>query len=200
MNRHAATFLLLGAVLVTRPVSAESSVSPADENEWVQIRKLKDVYEQASQTGKFDALESVLAPNFTAVMVTGEEVKNIQQLKDYNAKMRELIGAGGSYSLKASYEPGVMLGTTALGFGSTDEHVTTSEHHEYHFNSRWTALVTKQDGVWKLLRVHISMDPLQNTFVTTFRGRATQLYGGIGIGIGLLLGALIGRSLARRQA
>src|SRR5262249_27256636 len=125
--------------------------------------------------------------------------KNLQQLKDYNAKMRHMIGEGGSYTMKAAYEPGVMLGNSALGFGSTEERVVTNEHHEYTFSSRWTALVTKQDGAWELLRVHVSMDPLQNVFVKTFSHRESMLRGEIAGAFGLLIGVVIGYRVRSRK-
>ncbi|MFN8392048.1 MAG: nuclear transport factor 2 family protein [Bdellovibrionota bacterium] len=199
MNRFVLTLTFVFAFLTTQRVAAQTAVSPEEQAEWAQIRKIKDVYEQASETGNFDQLEPLLAPGFTAVMVTGEEVKSLKDLKDYNAKMRGLIGEGGTYSMKANYEPGVFFGNTALGFGTTEERVVTNEHKEYNFNSRWTAMVTKADGAWKLARVHVSMDPLQNAFVTTFRERATRLYGMGGIVVGLLFGALLGVQLAKKR-
>ncbi|MGH9659705.1 MAG: YybH family protein, partial [Bryobacteraceae bacterium] len=158
-----------------------------EEAEWVEIRKLKTVYEQALSNNQLDQLEPYLAKNFRGVVFTGEELKSFAEVKTYHGKIRELIGAGGTYQVKVNHAPGTMLGDVAIAHGDTDEQVTTGGGKKYSFKTLWTVNLVKEAGSWKIFRLQASLDPLDNVFVQD-TVRMVQLTFGIG---GALGGALL---------
>ena len=84
-----------------------------------------------------------------------------------------------------------MYGDIAVSHGSTDEFVKTAEGKEYKFPMLWTAVLRREEGGWKAIRMHGSMDPLKNVFVKTQLAVTKWVYGGGGLIIGLVGGLLL---------
>jgi ketosteroid isomerase-like protein len=159
--------------------------SPEEEREWVEIRKIKTVYEEAVNNNDLDKLRPYLANGFSGVLLTGDEVKSFDDLKAANQRIRQLVS---SYQVKVNYSPGTMSGNTAMAHGDTDDVVVTAGGKRLQFQSHWSADLIKDPAGWKLLRIHASMDPVNNVFVQN-----TVQYAKLGFGIGgLILGAVVG--------
>jgi ketosteroid isomerase-like protein len=166
-----ATLLFAGMCWADKIEGAEKQpptpASPAgDEADHDALRALVPMYEQAANEGKPALLKPYLDPEFSGVMVTGEEVDSFASLEDYWAKIQKLMGSGGKYRVKVNVATrSILSGNLAVARGTTNDDVITSSGKEYHFEGRWTAVCRKQDGQWKVLRVHGSMDPIFNPFV-----------------------------------
>jgi hypothetical protein len=63
---------------------------------------------------------------------------------------------------------------------------------------RWTAVVRKQDGRWKLTSAHIGVDLLDNPVVAAAKQGLWKVGGWLGGG-GLIIGALAGLVVGRRR-
>ncbi len=184
--------LVIGfASIIAVAKAEEPQLSSEEEAEWVEIRKIKGVYEEAIAKNDLSQLKPYLAENFSGAMVTGEEVKSYDEMQSYNQRIWKMIGQGGSYKVKVEYAPGYMKGDAAMAHGTTLDQVKTSEGTEYKFGSIWTATLLKEAGKWKLFRLHASMDPINNTFVKSFSKAAAYKYGVFGLVIGLLGGMLL---------
>lgn len=183
---------------------AQGEVGQAEELEWVEIRKLEKVYEDAVNSNQLGNFAPFVAEDFTGITVTGAPIVGFKGFQEYSEKMRKLIGEGGTYTVDASYKPGILLGSAALAYGSTKEKVTTSDGNVFEYEGLWTAMVVKRDGVWKVLRLHSSMDPLNNPFVQHFGEKKTLTYaascGVVGLILGCLLSCMIGRCRGKRCA
>lgn len=162
-----------------------------EEQEWKSIQKMKKVYEAAVSSGKIDSLEPLLSKDFSGVMLTGVEVQNFQDLKKYNQEIWELIGKGGEYEVEISYEPGAMLGSLAFAKGITKDLVKTSVGKNFKFQSKWSAIFAKENGKWKIYRLHASMDPIDNVFVESFLNAAKIFWAIIGFIVGVLISLLL---------
>jgi hypothetical protein len=175
---------------MAQPAAAPSA---AEEAEWVKIRNIKAIYEDAVNSNQLEKLQPYIAKNFHGVMVNGREARSYDDLVKIVADLRALIGAGGSYHVKISYEPGTMFGNVAVANGAAEESIVTGSGKRFDPTSTWLVNLIKEDGDWKLYRVQATMDPVNNVFV-----RDTVKYTGIFFGGGgVLVGALIG-SLAIR--
>lgn len=187
----AVTIVTLGiSSIMAQPAAAPSA---AEEAEWVKIRNIKAIYEDAVNSNQLEKLQPYIAKNFHGVMVNGREARSYDDLVKIVADLRALIGAGGSYHVKISYEPGTMFGNVAVANGAAEESIVTGSGKRFDPTSTWLVNLIKEDGDWKLYRVQATMDPVNNVFV-----RDTVKYTGIFFGGGgVLVGALIG-SLAIR--
>ena len=158
-----------------------------DESERTELRKIKAAYEEAVNTSHPEKIAPYLATNVTGVMVTGEEVKSFDGLEAYWKKIQNLIGPGGTYHVQVNVDTTEFYDGIALSRGNTEDVVRLGNGKEFSFSSHWTSVCHKENGAWKVLRIHAAMDPVNNTFVTT-QLRTTRLLFGAG---GLISGFLI---------
>jgi ketosteroid isomerase-like protein len=163
----------------------------AEEADHEALRKIKAVYEESVKTDDLSKLFPHLGGNMTAVTPTGEEVKGAQQLQAYFKSIWDLIGKGGTYQVKVNVTNTDLYGDIAVSYGTTDEFVKTAEGREYKFPMLWTAVARREEGGWKAIRMHGSMNPLTNVFVTTRLNATKWIYGGGGLIVGLVGGFLL---------
>ena len=190
--------LLLPLVIVSLAFAPPArSADSEDEAAHAALRQIKATYENAIRTGDLAPLKALFAPETTAVMILGQEVKSFAELEQHWKYVRDLIGPGGSYTTTLKPERSLIYGDLAVSRGESDEVVKTGSGHEFAFTSRWTAVSRRTGGEWKVIRLHGSMEPVTNVFTTMFLQRAKLLYGCGGLGLGALLGA--GAVLLRKR-
>jgi hypothetical protein len=185
------TTVMLGASLCMAQSAAE------EEAEWVKIRNIKAIYEDAVNTNQIDKLRPYIAKNFHGVMVNGSEARSYDDLVKIMADARALIGAGGSYHVKINYEPGTMFGNLAVANGTAEESIVTGSGKRFDPTSTWLVNLIKEDGAWKLYRVQATMDPVNNVFVRDTVKYTSIFMGGGGALAGALIGAVAMRVLRR---
>jgi ketosteroid isomerase-like protein len=191
-------FWWVWAVMLMSPVIARAD----EEADRAALRNIRSLYEQVVQTDDLSKLLPYLAADMTAVTPTGEEVKGPQELQAYFKKVWDMIGKGGAYKVKANLGRTDFYGDLAVSSGTTDEFIRSSAGNEFKQLGFWTAVSQKKDGEWKVIRMHGSIDPLKNSFVTTFHAaelKLNRLLFGLG---GLVLGLVIGfapRFMRRRR-
>ena len=180
--------------------AAVQSAEPDEEADHVALQALVREYEAAIQKADPDVLKLHLAPDFTGVMVTGEEVNSYESLEAYWNKIQGLLGDGGKYHVKINVAgPAIIAGDVAYAHGTTDDTAITSAGKEYKFQGFWTAICTRQEDGWKIQRIHGSMDAITNPFIAPML-RASGVTGGIIGGlIGFILGAILLWMLGRRS-
>jgi hypothetical protein len=180
-------------------IMAQSTAAPsvAEEAEWVKIRNIKAIYEEAVNTNQLEKLKPYIAENFRGVMVNGREARSYDDLVKIVADLRALIGAGGSYHVKVNYEPGTMFGDLAVANGTAEESIVTGSGRRFEPTSTWLVNLIKEDGNWKLYRVQATMDPVNNVFVRDTVKYTRIFFGGGGVLVGAILGAIATRLFRR---
>ena len=172
------------------------AASADEEADHQALRQLKAAWERSVNDDNLDLIAPHLGTPFHGVMITSRPVTSLQDMKEYWAAMKELMGPGGTYRTTIEPERSIILGDFALARGKTADVVTTDAGRVYQFGTNWTAVLQRQNGAWKILQVQGSMDPVGNEFVRTFMRDALLKYGAliglvalaIGIGIGMLIG------------
>ncbi|HEX3685354.1 MAG TPA: hypothetical protein VHU83_22665 [Bryobacteraceae bacterium] len=185
---------LLSAVVMAQ--NAETRRPADEEAEWAKIRALKSIYEDAVSSNQIEKLRPYIADNFHGVLVTGAEARSFDDLVKRNQEIRDLIGPGGSYHVKLTYEPGTMFGNLAVANGMADETVVTSSGKRFEYVSRWLVNLIKENGTWKLYRFQSTLNPVNNVFVQDTVKYTRLFFGGGGLVIGVLIGFLL-RGLRR---
>ncbi|MBL8507009.1 MAG: hypothetical protein JNM11_01000, partial [Chitinimonas sp.] len=65
--------------------------------------------------------------------------------------------------------------------------------------TRWTAVVAREGGSWKLVKLHFSVNLLDNPMLTATKEYALRGVLAVGVVL-LLLGAILGYWLGRRRS
>jgi ketosteroid isomerase-like protein len=184
----------------TRAITQPSG--PDEEADHESLRRLRQVYERAVNEDQVDLLGPYLHPDFFGVMVTNDHVRNLEDMRAYWQRIKQLIGEGGRYTTTMKPELSVIVGDFAFARGTTDDVVVTGDGDEYRFSTSWTVVCQRDGGQWRVFRAQGTMDPVQNEFVRTFMRRAilqTGLIAGlVGLTAGWLLAILFRRFRARR--
>lgn len=156
------------------------------------LRDLKSTYEKAIAEKDLDLIKPHLADDFTAVMITADEVKDYDGIKAYWKKVEEFIGEDGTYTVSVEPDDTIFEGNIAIAKGIAKEHVVRSGKN-IDLTSKWTAIARKEDKTWKLVRIQASIDPVKNPIVTTLNKGILWITGAVAAVVGLLVGLLFSR-------
>jgi ketosteroid isomerase-like protein len=167
----------------------------ASEEDKQALRNLRGIYEQAIAKRDLAALKPHLAADFSAVMITADEVKGFDGIQSYWKKVEDFLGKDGTYQVTIEPDDTIFDGNIAIAKGRAKEHVIRSGK-TLDFTSVWTAVARKEGADWKIVRIQASIDPVGNPIIAVLQGFKTWLIGGVS----LLVGLVIGRLLPRRKA
>jgi len=195
--------LLVCAVVVTMLSVAhgqEATAQPADdEADHAALREYKALFEQAAAENKLDLLKPILHEPFSVVTYTDREFTDFEAFKTRWQQTRDEIVGNGSYKVTLLPVRSEIYGDMAIARGDSKNELITAAGNKYNFTSHWTAVFRKQDGQWKVVRVHSSLDPFGNPMVVG-QVKKWMTWTGVGAGIGgLLIGGIIAFLLARRR-
>jgi ketosteroid isomerase-like protein len=167
----------------------------ANEDDKNALRNLRTVYEQAIASRDLTVLKPHLASDFTAVMITAEEIKGFDGIQSYWKKVEDFLGKDGTYQVTIDPDDTIFEGNIAIAKGRAKEHVIRSGKN-LDFISQWTAIARKEGDAWKIVRIQASIDPVGNPIIAVLQGYKQWF-----IGLAALVGGLIiGRLLPRRKA
>jgi len=187
MNQIAQRVLPIAFTMLVLFLCLPRSARADDESDRAALRLIRTNYMAAINTGDLSKIAQHLSKDVTGVMVTGEAVAGFEGLQAYWKKIQDLIGPGGSYHVTVNVDKTDLSGDFAVSHGATEDIVRLGNGKELRFNSFWTAVCRKEAGVWKVLRMEATMDPVNNVFVS-LQVRKGELTYGVG---GLILGAVV---------
>lgn len=166
----------------------------ASEEDKVALRNLRGIYEKAIAGRNLETLKPHLAADFTAVMITADEVKGFEGIMSYWKKVEDFIGKDGTYQVTIDPDDTIFEGNIAIAKGRAKEHVIRSGK-ALDFTSQWTAIARKEGDAWKLVRIQASIDPIGNPIIAAIQGYKQWMIGGAA----LIAGLIIGRMMPRRK-
>ena len=168
--------------------------SLAIEQDKDALRNLKAIYEKAVSTRDLSLLKPHLAADFTAVMITADEVKGYEGILSYWKKVEDFLGKEGTYQVTVNPDDTIFEGNIAIAKGRAQEHAVRSGK-VLDFTSQWTAIARKEGEAWKIVRIQASIDPVGNPIIAALQGYKLWL---IGLAA-LVIGVIVGRFLPRRK-
>lgn len=167
----------------------------ASEQDKDALRNLRGIYEKAVSTRDLSLLKPHLAADFTAVMITADEVKGYDSILSYWKKVEDFLGKDGTYQVSVDPDDTIFEGSIAIAKGRAKEHVVRGGK-TLDFTSQWTAVARKEGDAWKIVRIQASIDPIGNPIIAVLQGYKQWF-----IGLAALVGGLVlGRLLPRRKA
>lgn len=191
------TILLPVLLALTAPLFAQEASPPDDRAaDRTALRALAAQYETAINSGDLSSLAGSLLPEASAVFLTGDECRGLPAMQAFYDKIKPQLGPGSRYSVKLHPDTTDFHGDTAIGHGTSDEHVVLGSGKELFYQTKWTAVLKKSGDRWLASRLHVSLDPINNPIVAT----RYALTGWLKLGAGALGGIVVGYLLGKRKA
>jgi len=198
-------FLVLPSILLVfvpfQPAAAQNpapaptpTAAPLPDEEALhqELRGLKKSYEDAVNSGNLAPLAPVFGPQTSGVVATNEEFHTLDEMQQIFDRFKSTLGPGYIYRVTLNPERSLIYGDIAVCRGTSDEYIKSGSGNEFKLQTRWTAVLQRENGQWYLLRSQVSMDPFHNSVSDYFFGSVKRIYGGGGLAIGLVAGVLLG--------
>ncbi|MEJ2111621.1 MAG: nuclear transport factor 2 family protein [Acidobacteriota bacterium] len=201
-----ATCILIMVLLITAGSLCAQEIDPVQEAEHDALRRLRAEVTQAINDQNFDQLGNYLAEEFVFTAVDQTVLTDLASMKEFYDRMLK-----GDDSLVSSLqiEPEAEILTrfidanTGYCYGtSSDTYTVRSNDRTITIPSRWTALVVKENGQWKIKAVHAGVNFIDNPLIDRLKmltWRNLSIAALIGILLGLGIGFLVGRNYGKRK-
>jgi len=192
----AITFCLAGSLA---PASAKDS-SVLEEADHAALRGLLEKAKAAMEARDFAKLRPLLDidAHFTLITVDNQKFETVRGFETYFTTQLE----GGSAPIqKVLIKPTAdakteLFGELGICHGRSVETYTFLDGDVRSMNTRWTAVLRKVGGQWRISKVHFSASILDNP-VLRAAGLKLGAVAGIGAVAGMILGALLMALLKR---
>ncbi len=185
------TFILLTSFLSASELVTNQQTEEADHQ---QLRAMKAIYEKAVNENNLELLRPMIREDFSFVTFTDSEFDrkrdNFEKFKkDWN-ETREKLLQGGSYTVELLPERSLILNNVAIARGDSQNIIKRGDGKQFSFSAKWTAICIKEEGIWKVLRGHNSLNPFDNPLlkdgVQSMLMKTAAVAGLAGLAIGTL--------------
>jgi ketosteroid isomerase-like protein len=162
-----------------------------------ELRLIRDDLIKAVNTSDRDLLLKHLHPNITVTWMNGEVSRGPDEVKAYYDRMM----SGPSKIVESvTIKPEAtrlsdIYGDTAYSHGKSDDHFKLTSGLEFDVQNRWSAVLVKQDGKWKVVGFHASANLFDNPLLNAAKKTAMWaaiIAGVVGLGVGFLGARLLG--------
>ncbi|MCA9119981.1 MAG: nuclear transport factor 2 family protein [Planctomycetaceae bacterium] len=200
---HAVRQTVLGpvclAVLIVPSLWLTSfNVSAQDhEPDHEALRKIRAVAEEAINTNNLELFKPLLADSFSIVTYTDREFSDFDAFKKQWQKTRDELLDGGTYTTDMQPELSQIIGDIAIARGNSHNVLINGSGEHFEFPSRWTAVLHKSDGQWKVVRAHSSLSPFDNPMLRSGVKSILVKVGAATLAVGIALGWLLNGCVRR---
>ncbi len=190
---------LVSMGLSTAAAQTPAAVGDGREADRQALRSLAARYEAAISNGDLMALQDSVLPGASAVFMTGDELTGVPAMQTFLDGIKKQLGAGTKYSVKLNPNPTQFEGDIAFASGTSDEKVIFGNGKELNYQTKWTAILKKVDGKWLSMRLHVSLDPINNPIIEMRIRTEKWIAAGIALAGGVLFGIVLAVIGKRRQ-
>lgn len=164
------------------------------------LRGILKTSSEALSSADFDKLKPVLSSkNLTVVTVDNQRFKSLDEFKAYWDKMFNgptSLLKGLKVEPTAEAQTEFLSDNVGIVDGTSKETYTFRDGDVRDMTTRWTAVVDKEDGNWKIAQIHFSANVLDNPVLSAAQkaaGGNIMLPGLVGFALGSLLLGFLGR-------
>ena len=183
--------LALGLALVAPATSLAQDARAQDHEE---LRAMLRAVTKAINDKDLPALAAVMLPDVSITTVDQQRFKTLGDFQNYwNA-----IFSGPTLQVrKVTLNPAVddltqfIDDSTGLAYGTSTDTWEFADGDVRTMKVRWSTVVRKVDGKWKVASLHVGTNLLDNPVLDAAKATAWKLAAGVGAG-GLVVGAVIG--------
>ncbi len=185
---------LLALGMLTPAFAQEERSQDHDE-----LRALLKRGAEALSTRQLDPMVPYLHPEFILVTVDNRKLKGIAELEQYWNELfdgEDAMLKGMEARPEADELTTFLDEDTGVAWGISNDRYTFTDGDVREMTSRWSAVVQKDGGIWKLVSVHFSANLLDNPVIDAAKSAAQNLMliaGAAGLAVGLVVGFLLRR-------
>jgi len=176
-----------------------ANAEEANKEDHDTFRKLKVVYEDAVNNNKMETLKPYLHKDFSFVTLTNRHFNDFESFHKQWQITREKLLKGGTYNITLKPDYSQIVGDTAITKGTSTSVLVTGDSETFEFSESWTAVCVKEDGQWKVIRIHSSIDPFKNPFIVSEVKKRITKYCIISLLVGLIAGFLLKILLSKKK-
>ena len=206
MKHKVSAFLLVGAawfgtvdaVAQDKVVEQVSDVAQ-EEADHDALRQIRAVAEKAINTNNLDLFKPYLADDFSIVTYTDREFSDFVAFKQRWQKTRDELLDGGTYTTEMQPELSQIIGDIAIARGNSQNVLINGSGERFEFPSRWTAVLHKVDGQWKVVRAHSSLSPFDNPLLRAGVKDIVIKVGASALLVGLVVGWFASRRVTKSR-
>lgn len=199
--RHIGMRPLIALSVLLLLFSAVPANAQDREQDHEELRGLLRSLTEAVNSRGLDIARPLVHPHFTMITVDNRKFTSID---DFEAYWEGLFTGDNALLAKVDLRPEADELTDFLGddigivHGTSNDTYVFTDGEERTMGSRWTAVVQKDEGIWKLSRIHFSANLLDNPILDAAKTFAYWTGGG-GLALGLIIGGLLTGLLMRRR-
>jgi ketosteroid isomerase-like protein len=194
--RRAITLAVLSFIIF----ASFSAVADNRDADHEALRGIMKTSSEALNAGDFDKLKPVLSTkDFTFITIDNQKFKNIDDFSKYWRSLLEgptALLKGIKIEPEADGKTAFLSDNVGVVDGTSKETYTFRDGDVRQMTTRWSAVVDKEDGNWKIAQIHFSANVLDNPVLSAAKSTAggnILLPGLVGFVIGSLLIGLLGR-------
>lgn len=198
--------LIASSALALETPKTPAQPDQAHAQDHVELTKLREVTEKAINTRDFETLKPFLVQNnLTVITVDGQKFASLDAFRDYWTKLFEnkTFGIDKIEVKPVADGPTEFLSdTVGICHGTSNDSYFFKGGEVKVMPERWSAVVVKDNGVWKVSRIIFSANILDNPVVTTIKDDIQKfviMAVLAGAAVGIAIGAL-GMSMMRKKA
>ena len=178
--------LIFLVVLLTSTVTL-AATDTGTEADHEQLRQLLTTVQEAVNNDQLELVEAHLHQDYVITVMNQEVVTKdwtLKQLFNEWFKKPDAFIKSLKIAPVASIETKIYDGRFGVCYGTSTDSYELADGRSFDFNSKWTATMIKEGDQWKLLALHVGVDPIENTLIDGYR---TALgFGGVVIEISRL--------------
>jgi len=167
---------LLFVLLMLLSVDLSAATNTGTEADHEQLRQLLKIAQQAVNSDQPELLDAYLHPDYLITVMNQEIVSNKKPLKQLFYewfKKPDAILKSMRTEPEASIITNIYGGRFGVCYGTSVDTYELADGRKFKFASKWTATVIKEGEQWKLLTLHVGVDPINNPLIDSYR----QAYG-----------------------
>jgi len=200
------TIILVILLLLTMGNLSAQETVPAQEADHEALRTIKDEITLAINNQDIDQLRKYFTEDFVFTTVDQTVLTDLASMKDYYdlmLKADDSLVSSLQMAPEAEIQTVFLDENTGYCYGvSEDTYAVRSSGQSVSMNSRWTALVVKESGQWKIKAVHVGVNFIDNPLIDSLKSlawRNSLIAVVIGILLGLVTGVIVSRKLGKSK-
>ena len=163
---------LVFALLLMLSTGAVAATNTGTEADHDQLRQLLKTTQEAVNSDRPEMLQAFLHKDYVITMMNQELVTQDKSLKqlfyDWFKKPGAILKSM-HIEPEATIKSNIYEGRFGFSYGTSVDTYELSDGRRFTFNSKWTATMIKEGEEWKLVALHIGVDPIDNPLIDGYR-------------------------------
>jgi len=159
-------------MLMFASISVMAATNTGTEADHEQLRQLLKLTRDAVNGDKSELLRAHLHKDYVITVMDQEVVTEKKPLKQLFYEWFKKPGAilkSLHIEPKATILSNIYDGRFGVSYGTSADTYELADGGKFTFDSKWTATMIKEDGQWKLLALHVGVNPVDNPLIDSYR-------------------------------